>query len=96
MRSKSLQLCPTLRDPMDWTVAHQAPLFMGFSRQEYCHALLPGIFLTSGWKPSLCVSRIGRQVLYHLCHLRNPSHLVCGNLLSGTRNQYRRNYLEEN
>ena len=27
------QLCPTLCDP--WTVAHQAPLSMGFSRQEY-------------------------------------------------------------
>ena len=36
-----LQLCATLCDP--WTVAHQAPLSMGFSRQEYwnCfHALL--------------------------------------------------------
>ena len=28
------QLCPTLCDPMG-TVAHQAPLSMGFSRQEY-------------------------------------------------------------
>ena len=27
------ELCPTLSDPMDW--AHQAPLSMGFSRQEY-------------------------------------------------------------
>ena len=27
------QLCPTLCDPR--TVAHQAPLSMGFSRQEY-------------------------------------------------------------
>ena len=27
------QLCPTLCDP--WTAAHQAPLFMNFSRQEY-------------------------------------------------------------
>ena len=30
-----------------WTVAHQAPLFIGFSRQEYwseLHALLQGIF----------------------------------------------------
>ena len=40
-----------------WTVAHQAPLSMGFSRQEYsstvgCHALLQGIFLTEGWNPS--------------------------------------------
>ena len=27
------QLCPTLTTP--WTVAYQAPLYMGFSRQEY-------------------------------------------------------------
>ena len=34
-----------------WSVAHQAPLSMGFSRQEYwmsCHALLQGVFLTQG------------------------------------------------
>ena len=35
-----------------WTVAHQAPLSMGFFRQEPtgvgCHALLQGIFLTQG------------------------------------------------
>ena len=34
-----------------WTVAHQAPLSMGFSRQEYwvnCHSHLQGIFLTPG------------------------------------------------
>ena len=30
MRAKSLQSCLTL-----WTVARQAPLSMGFSRQEY-------------------------------------------------------------
>ena len=35
---KSLQSCPTLWDPMDYT--HQAPLFMGFSRQE-CWSGLP-------------------------------------------------------
>ena len=33
MCAKSLQSCPTPCDPMD--VAHQAPLSMGFSRQEY-------------------------------------------------------------
>ena len=33
MCAKSLQSCPTLCDL--WTVAHQAPLSMGFSRQEY-------------------------------------------------------------
>ena len=34
-----------------WTVAHQAPLAMGFPWQEYwmgCHALLQGIFQTQG------------------------------------------------
>ena len=31
--AKSLQLCLTLCDPMD--CSHQAPPFMGFSRQEY-------------------------------------------------------------
>ena len=31
--SEVTQSCPTLCDP--WTVAHQAPSSMGFSRQEY-------------------------------------------------------------
>ena len=31
------QLCPTLVTP--WTVAHQAPLSMGFPRQEYWNGL---------------------------------------------------------
>ena len=33
MHTKLLQSCPTHPDP--WTVAHQAPLSTGFSRQEY-------------------------------------------------------------
>ena len=38
------------------TVAHQFPLFMGFSRQEYWSGLacpLPGIFRTQGSNPHL-------------------------------------------
>ena len=35
--AQSLQSCPTLWDL--WTVAHQAPLSMGFSRQEYWSGL---------------------------------------------------------
>ena len=34
-----------------WTIAHQVPLSMGFSRPQYkvsCHALLHGIFQTQG------------------------------------------------
>ena len=43
------QSCPTLCSP--WTIAHQAPLSMGFSRQEYWnrmghHVFLQGIFPT--------------------------------------------------
>ena len=44
-----------------WTIARQAPLSMGFSRQDTgvgCHALLQGIFLNQGWNPSLlCLLR---------------------------------------
>ena len=51
-----------------WTVAHQAPLSMGFSRQEYWSGLpfpSPGIFPTQGYNPGLphC-----RQTLYPLSH----------------------------
>ena len=47
--------CATL-----WTVGHQAPLSMGFSRQEYwsgCHTLLQGIFPTQG---------LNSRLLHHL------------------------------
>ena len=33
MHARSIQSCPTLCNP--WTVATQAPVCMGFSRQEY-------------------------------------------------------------
>ena len=54
------------------SLACQALLSMGFSRQEYwsgCHVFLQGIFLTRG---SNHVSCIGRQVLYHWRHLGSP------------------------
>ena len=49
----SVQLCAAL-----WTIACQAPLSMGFSRQEYWSGLLwdlllQGIFLTQGLNPCL-------------------------------------------
>ena len=37
-----------------------------------CHSLLQGIFPTQGSNPHLYVSCIGRQVLYHQCHLGSP------------------------
>ena len=39
-----------------WTIAHQAPVSMEFSRQEFCsgcHFLLQVIFPTQGWNLSL-------------------------------------------
>ena len=41
-----------------WTIALQAPLSMGFSRQQYwmgCHALLQGIFLAKGGTHISCL-----------------------------------------
>ena len=46
------QSCLTLMTP--WTVAHQAPLFMGFSSQEYWSGLpfpSPGDLSKPGIKP---------------------------------------------
>ena len=40
MYSKLLQLCLTLCDPYGPYVAHQTPLSMGFSRQEYWSRLM--------------------------------------------------------
>ena len=55
MLAKSLQSC--FDSVILWTVAHQAPLSMGFARQEYwrvgCHAFLQGIFPTQG--SNLCL-----------------------------------------
>ena len=50
------------------TVAHQAPLSMEFSRQEYWSGLLfppPGDLPDPGLNPMSCISFIGRWVLYH-------------------------------
>ena len=58
-----VQICATL-----WTVAHQAPLSMGFSRQGYWSGLLfppPEDLPHPGIKPMFHTSCTGRQVLYH-------------------------------
>ena len=61
------QSCLTLATP--WTVACQAPLSMGFSRQEHwmdCHFLLQGIFPTLGLNPSLLHWQVDFLRLSHL------------------------------
>ena len=63
---KLLQSCLTL--VTTWTVACQAPLFMGRiffqgkNTEMGCHFLLQEIFPTQGSNPISC---IGRQVDYH-------------------------------
>ena len=52
IRTKSLQSCPSLCDPVDYS--RQASVPMGFSRQEYWSGqpcLLPGHLSASGRKP---------------------------------------------
>ena len=60
-----------------WTVAHQAPLSLGFSRQEYWSGLPcppPGNLL---WpRDWTCISCIGRWVLYPPSHLGSPMHTL--------------------
>ena len=60
-------LVPQLCFPL-WAVACQAPLSMGFSRQEYWSGLpfpSPGDLPNPGIDPSLWHCR---QILYHLIH----------------------------
>ena len=68
-----------------WTVVHQVPLSLGFSRQEYWNGLPfspPEDFPHPGTEPTSHVSCIGRRVLffffgrrvlYHQCHLERPN-----------------------
>ena len=66
-----------------WTVAHQAPLSMRFSRQEYWSGL-PSSRGSSPPRDEICVSYdscTGRQVLYHGHHLASfccfPGYFCC-------------------
>ena len=66
-------LCATL-----WTLARQAPLSMGFSRQE-CWSGLPCPPLEESSRPKdqtqvSHISYIGRQFLCYSCHLGNLLH----------------------
>ena len=70
MRAKSFQYAQFFVNL--WTVACQAPLSMGFSRQECWGGLpfpSPGIFLTRGLNQGLLHCR---WILYHLSHRGSP------------------------
>ena len=60
-----------------WTVVRQAPLSMGFSRQEYGVGAMPSSRALSRPREGTCVSCVfytGRQILYQLCHLGITTH----------------------
>ena len=78
MHAKSLQSCLTLCDPMD-SIAHQAPLFMGFCRQEYWAVLpypTPGNFLTQGSNPRLLCLLLYQVVFLPPVLPRKPRFIV--------------------
>ena len=61
-----------------WTVAHQAPLFMGVPGKKTrvgCYFLLQGILPTHGSNSCLICLLIDSRVLYHSHHLGNPNAL---------------------
>ena len=82
-RQPAAHACSVTSDPVTpWAVAHQAPLPMQFSRQEYWSELLCpplGNVSNSGIEPQFVyASCIGRWVLYHQPHLGNPGSMdVC-------------------
>ena len=70
-----------------WTIGHQAPLSMGFSRQEYWSGLaVPssrGSSWPRDWTHDFYVSCIGIWAPYHYCHLRSPKKLpVVGQMVA--------------
>ena len=73
MHARSLQSCLTLCDPMD--CSGQAPLSMGFSRQEYWSGLLflpPGDLPNPGTEPTTSVSPALQVDSSPLSHLGSP------------------------
>ena len=63
-----------------WTVARQAPLFMGFSRQEYWSGLsfpYPGNLPNPGIQPMSPVSPALQADSLLLSHLGSPINSVC-------------------
>ena len=71
MKVLVIQSCPTFVTP--WTVAHQAPLSMEFSRQQYWSGLpfpSPGDLPDLGTEPR---SPTLQAVPYHLSHLKSQS-----------------------
>ena len=80
-----VKLCPSPRESQ--TLAHPAPLSMGFPRQDTgvcCYFLLQGIFLTQELNPHLLHWQVNSLPL---SHLETPE-LGCGACYSGFPGQH--------
>ena len=74
-----------------WTVAHQAPLPMGFSRQDYCSGLpvpIPGDLLDPGIKPRSPVSPALAGGESQILELLPTSFMALGYLKTSLVNRY--------
>ena len=81
MCTKSLQLCSTLCDPIDYSPPGSSVHGILQARNlqaKSCHALLQGIFPTQGQNLSLASLH---WFFYELCHLGNPSQIYVIKLL---------------
>ena len=84
LKSMIAQLCVCVLHHMrffvtQWTVVHQAPSSMGFSRQEYWRGfpfLTPGDLPGPGIEPASPVSPVLQVGFYHLSHQGSPTSLV--------------------
>ena len=62
-----------------WAIARQAPLSMGFLRQEYRSGLPfppPGVFLTRDWTCVFFISCIDRWILYYCATWDAPALII--------------------
>ena len=59
-----------------WTVAHQIPLSVGFSKNTAvdCPAFLQGISPTPDWTCTSYIPCFGRQIPYRSCYLGSPNY----------------------
>ena len=71
------QLCLTLCDPMDCNSPGSPVLgiFQARILEQVAISSSRGSSWPRDWTHASCVSCIGRQILYHLCHLGSPIHI---------------------
>ena len=75
VHAKSLQLCPTLCNPTDWSLPGSSVhgILQARTLEWVAVPSSRGSFQPRAWTRASYVSCIGRRVLYHACHLGSPA-----------------------